>query len=715
MLPGLRASLSGLRACVSAGSRRSMTRGAQLSHSRLPSLGTRPQIHSCTVDPGLTEQFIFEDCVDPKQDLDHDLTDAFRMPPDPAPLTSREHIIPAHRKRRGLERQLQTLKTMVSLDEDQSENLIHFHDSPTSSLSPAQTGPDPDLDPDLDPSARFSSVPCSGCGALLQTIDPVVPGFLPLHLFKNLQDQDQDQDKKQDLNKDQGKKGKPKSSSNRTLCQRCHLLTHHQQILEVTLNQDHFRQTISSRLRSARVLVLLVVDLVDLPDSIIPDLKDLIGSNKQVAVVGTKLDLLPVLTPLDVSCVKKRLQEYIHTVTGYQPLSVNLVSAKTGFGIETLVSGLHRVWRHKGDVVLVGSANAGKSTLFNALLESDYNRLSGSRRATESPWPGTTLNLLKFPILNPTPARLLRRQQRLKEDAMLLQGIEPGTTAGTENRRGQECGYVSGHVGRTFKTLSRPEEIQFDPDVLAFGETEDGLMTRPEKIEEELAPHHARDAHWLYDTPGILKDQDMLKLLTEQEIRAVVPVQALVPRTFVLKPGSCLFVGGLVRIDFISGPKSAWFSVLVSGELPVHVSSVERADSVYEKHAGERLLGVPMGGAERMKTFPKLLPSDLQIQGKGYDEAAADIKISSAGWVAVTPPPGDVIDVRVWSPEGGAVTVRVPSLLPRVVMLKGARIKKSAAYKTRKPPTKPLSSQSGAKKSKSRKGHAGAAASIMGQ
>uniref|UniRef100_A0A3B4BJE8 Uncharacterized protein n=1 Tax=Periophthalmus magnuspinnatus TaxID=409849 RepID=A0A3B4BJE8_9GOBI len=572
--------------------------------------------------------------------------DAFRMPPDPAPLTSREHIIPAHRKRRGLERQLQTLKTMVSLDEDQN----------------------PDLDPDLDPSARFSSVPCSGCGALLQTIDPVVPGFLPL--------------------------------SNRTLCQRCHLLTHHQQILEVTLNQDHFRQTVT------RVLVLLVVDLVDLPDSIIPDLKDLIGSNKQVwSVVGTKLDLLPVLTPLDVSCVKKRLQEYIHTVTGYQPLSVNLVSAKTGFGIETLVSGLHRVWRHKGDVVLVGSANAGKSTLFNALLESDYNRLSGSRRATESPWPGTTLNLLKFPILNPTPARLLRRQQRLKEDAIKYYYLMWKITFYSILQK-------QWHVGRTFKTLSRPEEIQFDPDVLAFGETEDGLMTRPEKIEEELAPHHARDAHWLYDTPGILKDQD---LLTEQEIRAVVPVQALVPRTFVLKPGSCLFVGGLVRIDFISGPKSAWFSVLVSGELPVHVSSVERADSVYEKHVGERLLGVPMGGAERMKTFPKLLPSDLQIQGKGYDEAAADIKISSAGWVAVTPPPGDVIDVRVWSPEGGAVTVRVPSLLPRVVMLKGARIKKSAAYKTRKPPTKPLSSQSGAKKSKSRKGHAGAAASIMGQ
>ncbi|KAK7916773.1 hypothetical protein WMY93_012534 [Mugilogobius chulae] len=471
------------------------------------------------------------------------------------------------------------------------------------------------------------------------------------------QDQDQEQSKEQVKNKAQSK------SSH--MCQRCHLLTHHQQMLEVTLNQDHFKQIISSRLRVARVLVLLVVDLVDLPDSIVPDLKDLVGSNKQVAVVGTKLDLLPVLTSVDVSSVKKRLQDYIQTQTGFEPLSVNLVSAKTGFGIEELVSGLHRVWRHKGDVVWSGLPTLGSP---RCSMRSWSQTITGSRDPREP--LRTTLNLLKFPILNPTPARLLRRQQRLKEEALLLQSSEQDTEGKTERRRGQELshGYVAGHVGRTFKKVSRPEVIHFEPDELAFGETEDGLMTRPvaKNLIEELPSHHAKDAHWLYDTPGILKDQDILKLLTEQEIRSVVPVQALVPRTFVLKPGSSLFVGGLVHIDFINGPMSTWFTVLVSGLIPVHVTSVEKAESVYGKHAGERLLG---------------------IQGKGFHDAAADIKISSAGWVAVTPPPGDVIDVRVWSPEGGAVTLRTPSLLPRVVMLKGARIKKSAAYKTRKPPT----------------------------
>lgn len=688
MLPGILVSLPGLRAFGCAAVRSSYSlREVLVPHSRLMSLRARTQSHSCTVDPRLTEEFVFVDCLPPKKEPDLD-----KPSPDEAQAPS-VRLTPPHRKRRGLERQLQTLKTIIKQDQHQERDLLQFHDSLTPGLDLPQTEPALD-ETQPDPALCFSSLPCSGCGALLQAVDPVVPGFVPLHLFKTLPNQ---------TSSDQAQ-----SSPERTLCQRCHSLTYHQQILEVTLNHEHFREMISSGLRSTRALVVLVVDLVDLPDSIIPDLHKLIGPNKQVAVVGTKLDLLPVFTSSDLSSLKKRVRDYTQTLTQSNPsnpVSVNLVSAKTGFGIEELISGLQKFWRHKGNVVLVGSANAGKSTLFNALLESDYSRSpSGDyRRATVSPWPGTTLNLLKFPILNPTPVRLLKRQQRLKQQAETEVSPE-------EDKRLRELskqGYVIGRVGRTFKTSSKPEEIQFDPDLLAFGETEDGLMTKPvpDKVREELSPNELKDAHWLYDTPGIIKEQDILKLLTEDEVLSVVPVQALVPRTFVLKPGSSLFVGGLVRIDFTQGCKSCWFSVLVSGLVPVHISSVERADSVYEKHAGDRLLGVPMGGAERMKTFPKLVPMEFQFEGKSYTEAVADIKISSAGWVAVTPPPGDVIHLKVWAPEDGGVTVRTPPLLPGVVNLKGARIRKSAAYKSHKPQGKLLSSisKSGTGNKKNRK------------
>lgn len=54
-----------------------------------------------------------------------------------------------------------------------------------------------------------------------------------------------------------------------------------------------------------------------------------------------------------------------------------------------------------GDVYLVGCTNVGKSTLFNTLLQSDYCKVKAGdllQRATISPWPGTTLNLLKVSL-----------------------------------------------------------------------------------------------------------------------------------------------------------------------------------------------------------------------------------------------------------------------------------------------------------------------------
>ena len=70
---------------------------------------------------------------------------------------------------------------------------------------------------------------------------------------------------------------------------------------------------------------------------------------------------------------------------------MRLISAKTAYGVEELISALQRSWRYRGDVYLVGSTNAGKSTLFNTLLESDYCIAKGAEaidRATISPWPG---------------------------------------------------------------------------------------------------------------------------------------------------------------------------------------------------------------------------------------------------------------------------------------------------------------------------------------
>jgi ribosome biogenesis GTPase A len=54
-----------------------------------------------------------------------------------------------------------------------------------------------------------------------------------------------------------------------------------------------------------------------------------------------------------------------------------------------------------GDVYILGCTNVGKSTLFNALLQSDYCKVQAVdliQRATTSLWPGTTISLLKVTI-----------------------------------------------------------------------------------------------------------------------------------------------------------------------------------------------------------------------------------------------------------------------------------------------------------------------------
>lgn len=465
-----------------------------------------------------------------------------------------------------------------------------------------------------------------------------------------------------------------------------------------------------------------MVDLLDLPDALLPDLPKLVGP-KQLFVLGNKVDLLPQDAPGYLQRLRKRLWDDCIRAglvvapghrgplypTGNEPLDeiknqnpssrshtvvkdVRLISAKTGYGVEELISALQRSWRYRGDVYLVGTTNAGKSTLFNTLLESDYCNAKGSEaidRATISPWPGTTLNLLKFPICNPTPYRMFKRQKRLQEDASKT---EEDLSEQEQSQLNQlkKHGYIVGRVGRTFLHSRQQKEeapFEFDADSLAFDMGNEPVVSvRKNTKQIELTPEDVKDAHWFYDTPGITKENCILNLLTEKEIDIVLPTHSIIPRTFVLKPGMVLFLGGIARVDFLQGNQSAWFTVVASNLLPVHISSLDKADALYERHAGQELLLVPMGGKERMAQFPPLVAEDITLKGGGEAEAVADIKFSSAGWVAVTPYSEGTLHLRGYTPEGTALTVH-PPVLPYIVNVKGQRIKKSVAYKTKKPPS----------------------------
>ncbi|XP_023987786.1 nitric oxide-associated protein 1 [Physeter macrocephalus] len=549
-----------------------------------------------------------------------------------------------------------------------------------------------------------SGLNCSGCGAELHCQDPGVPGYLPSEKFLSAAAQED-------------------GGLAQTVCQRCWLLVHHRRALNLQVSREQYMELVTAALRRPEpALVLYMVDLLDLPDALLPHLPALVGP-KQLIVLGNKVDLLPQDTPGYRNRLRERLWDDCARAgllppPGYRrpqhpsgdrprdgeenanlsPRSrtvlrdVRLISAKTGYGVEELISALQRSWRYRGDVYLVGATNAGKSTLFNTLLESDYCIAKGAEaidKATISSWPGTTLNLLKFPICNPTPYRMFQRQKRLKRDAT---EAEEDLSQQEQNKLNllKKYGYVVGRVGRTFLYSEKQKDnaaFEFDADSLAFDMGNEPVMVADKSTKRvELTPQDVKDAHWFYDTPGITKENCILSLLTEKEVNIVLPTHSIVPRTFMLKPGMVLFLGAIGRIDFLKGNQSAWFTVVASNFLPVHITSLDKADTIYQKHGGHTLLKVPMGGEERMAGFPPLVAEDITLdEGLGESEAVADIKFSSAGWVAVTPQFKDKLHLRGYTPQGTVLTVRRP-LLPHVVNIKGERIRKSVAYKTKKPP-----------------------------
>lgn len=230
--------------------------------------------------------------------------------------------------------------------------------------------------PDAD--EPVSHTCCSGCGAILHCTAAHMPGYLPSEKYKTLMQEG-------------GLSG--------ATCQRCHLLTHHHKALSLQVSRTQYRAVVQ-QIRPNHALVLLIVDLLDLPDSIVPNLPELVGTNKHVVVLGNKVDLLPGDSPNYLQRIKRQLAQYCRDAGfGDQVTDIHLISAKTSYGIENLISSLQRSWRYKGDVYLVGCTNVGKSTLFNTLLETDYCKSTASdliHKATISPWPGLYQTPLTF-------------------------------------------------------------------------------------------------------------------------------------------------------------------------------------------------------------------------------------------------------------------------------------------------------------------------------
>lgn len=193
---------------------------------------------------------------------------------------------------------------------------------------------------------------CKGCGAVLQTTDKNALGYTP----------------KEDSE----------------YCQRCFRLIHYDD-LQVSMRTGISPDAVLSEIEKMDCLVLWVVDLFDFEAGMIPGLQRKIG-NKDILLVTSKRDILPETLSHEkiARFVFSRLKDFGISIRG-----LIITSKEERLGAEEVKEAV-KMYAKGRKVVVMGKANAGKSTLMNSLL--------GENVLTMSRYPGTTLEFNEMQI-----------------------------------------------------------------------------------------------------------------------------------------------------------------------------------------------------------------------------------------------------------------------------------------------------------------------------
>ncbi len=194
---------------------------------------------------------------------------------------------------------------------------------------------------------------CKGCGVVMQSEDKNKIGYTP----------------KEDAE----------------FCQRCFRIRHYDDVV-ISMKQGIDSDEVLSQIAKLDALVVWVVDLFDFEANMIKGLNRHL-MNKDILMVATKRDLLPdtLSNHKLADFLIQRLKENSIVVNGIVICGdlVKHPNSDENDSIDEIRKAID-IYRKNRDVVVMGMANAGKSTLLNALCE--------NVNLTTSRHPGTTLD-----------------------------------------------------------------------------------------------------------------------------------------------------------------------------------------------------------------------------------------------------------------------------------------------------------------------------------
>lgn len=204
---------------------------------------------------------------------------------------------------------------------------------------------------------------CFGCGAELQSTNPLESGYVPEEVLL---------------------------SKKASLCQRCFRLQNYGEETHIFEASKDFKAILTSAKRK-NALIVYVIDFFAYDFSIFETYKEeLYGLD--IFLVGNKRDILP--KSLNDHDLIQRIRRYASHY-GVTIVDALLTSASKNYNIDDFKAKIEKLRKGK-DAYVIGAVSAGKSSLINTLLKNYQNPTS--LFITTSPYPGTTLNVIRVPL-----------------------------------------------------------------------------------------------------------------------------------------------------------------------------------------------------------------------------------------------------------------------------------------------------------------------------
>ncbi len=155
----------------------------------------------------------------------------------------------------------------------------------------------------------------------------------------------------------------------------------------------------------------------------------------------------------------------------------------------------------------------------------------------------------------------------------------------------------------------------------------------------------------IYDTPGYIADHSLLALVEKDTIKAMTAKVEIKPKHYRLGAKDSLSLGGLVRLDILSGPKSM-MSFYFANQVMLHKQTLANADKSFF-HMLEKKALTP--ASKRFQQPEDFVPFEITLPEKGRQ----DIALAGYGWLSV-PCFGQTL--RLLVPQGMLV-LPIPSKL----------------------------------------------------